>query len=124
MSGVGISFGADRIEDVLNHFEAWPDMVGQGLDVLVVQLEGGDLGQELSVAQTLRGLGLRVEHYPEAAKLKKQFKFANDRRARYVVVLGEEELSAGKVGLKDMKEGGQRVISWEEAMELVRPTTL
>ena len=124
MSGVGISFGADRIEDVLNHFEAWPDMVGQGLDVLVVQLEGGDLGQELSVAQTLRGLGLRVEHYPEAAKLKKQFKFANDRRARYVVVLGQEELSAGKVGLKDMKEGGQRVISLEEAMELLRPTTL
>ena len=65
-----------------------------------------------------------MEHYPEAAKLKKQFKFANDRRARYVVVLGQEELSAGKVGLKDMKEGGQRVISLEEAMELLRPTTL
>ena len=78
MAKRGHQFWADRIEDVLNHFEAWPDMVGQGLDVLVVQLEGGDLGQELSVAQTLRGLGLRVEHYPEATKLKKQFKFAND----------------------------------------------
>ena len=121
MSGVGISFGADRIEDVLNHFDAWPDVVGQGLDVLVVQVEGGDVERELSVAQALRGLGLRVEHYPVAAKLKKQFKFANDRQASHVVVLGQDELSTGKLGLKDMKEGGQRELSLEETMDFLRP---
>ncbi len=121
MSGVGISFGADRIEDVLNHFDAWPDVVGQGLDVLVVQVEGGDVERELSVAQALRGLGLRVEHYPVAAKLKKQFKFANDRQASHVVVLGQAELSTGKLGLKDMKEGGQRELSLEETMDFLRP---
>ncbi|MED5318737.1 MAG: histidine--tRNA ligase, partial [Bacteroidota bacterium] len=76
MSGVGISFGADRIEDILNHFDAWPAMASDGLDAMVVQMEQGELPKELRATQALREAGLSAELYPDPAKLKKQFKYA------------------------------------------------
>ena len=117
MSGVGISFGADRIEDVLNHFDAWPEVVGKGLDVMVVQMEGGNLSRELQIAQEIRTHGLRVELYPESSKLKKQFKYANDRHATWVVILGEEELTNGQVSLKNMEDGSQHSMALGDALE-------
>ena len=120
MSGVGISFGADRIEDVLNHFGAWPVLSTVGLDLLVVQMEGGDVLSELQAAAALRSLGLSVEVYPEAAKLKKQLKYANDRNARWVLLLGEAELQTGMVALKDMTSGEQVVVALEEVPSMVR----
>ena len=120
LSGVGVSFGADRIEDVLNHFDAWPTLATDGLDVMVVQMEGGNLSQELAVVTAMRSQGLSTELYPDAAKLKKQFKYANDRGVRWVVVLGQEELETGTIALKDMHEGVQHQVSLEEGTELVK----
>ena len=120
LSGVGVSFGADRIEDVLNHFDAWPTLATDGLDVMVVQMEGGSLSQELAVVTAMRSQGLSTELYPDAAKLKKQFKYANDRGVRWVVVLGNEELETGTIALKDMHEGVQHQVSLEEGTELVK----
>ena len=120
LSGVGVSFGADRIEDVLNHFDAWPTLATDGLDVMVVQMEGGSLSQELAVVTAMRSQGLSTELYPDAAKLKKQFKYANDRGVRWVVVLGKEELETGTIALKDMHEGVQHQVSLEEGTELVK----
>ena len=116
MSGVGLSFGADRIEDVLNHFDVWPDMASDGLDAMVVQMDRGDLHQELQATQALRKAGLSAELYPEAAKLKKQFKYANDRKVRWVLIFGESELAAGTVMVKDMQEGEQEALSLEKAV--------
>lgn len=120
MSGVGLSFGADRIEDVLNHFEVWPDMASDGLDAMVVQMDRGDLDQELQATQALRKAGLSAELYPEAAKLKKQFKYANDRKVRWVLIFGESELAAGTVMVKDMQEGEQEALSLEKAVEKIQ----
>lgn len=120
MSGVGISFGADRIEDVLNHFDAWPELSNVGLDVMVVQSEGGEVESELQIAHDLRQQGLSVELYPEPAKFKRQFKYANDRGVRWVVVQGEEERGSGTVALKDMAAGTQVQLKVEEVASIVR----
>ncbi len=120
MSGVGISFGADRIEDVLNHFDAWPAMASDGLDAMVVQMEQGELPKELQATQVLRAAGLSVELYPDPAKLKKQFKYANDRKVRWVLVLGESELASGQVMLKDMQEGAQEAMTVKEAVQKIQ----
>ncbi len=120
MSGVGISFGADRIEDVLNHFEAWPAMASDGLDAMVVQMEQGDLPKELQATQALREAGLSAELYPDPAKLKKQFKYANDRNVRWVLVLGENELASSQVMVKDMKEGVQEAMTVKEAVQKIQ----
>ena len=123
MSGVGISFGADRIEDVLNHFNAWPMLSSDGLDVMVVQMDGGDVSREIEVSHRLRAEGLSVELYPDAAKLKKQFKHANDRGARWTVLIGEAELESGKLALKDMKGGEQWTLTLEEAVARIQEGT-
>lgn len=120
LSGVGVSFGADRIEDVLNQFDAWPSLATDGLDVMVVQMEGGSLSKELAVVKAMRNQGLSAELYPDAAKLKKQFKYANDRGVRWVVILGDAELEAGTVTIKDMHEGEQHQVSLTEGVELVK----
>ena len=120
MSGVGISFGADRIEDVLNHFDAWPVMASDGLDAMVVQMEQGELPKELNATQALREAGLSAELYPDPTKLKKQFKYANDRNVRWVLVLGESELASGQVMVKDMQEGAQEAMTLDEAVQKIQ----
>ena len=120
MSGVGISFGADRIEDVLNHFDAWPVMASDGLDAMVVQMEQGELPMELNATQALREAGLSAELYSDPAKLKKQFKYANDRNVRWVLVLGESEVASGQVMVKDMQEGAQEAMTLEEAVQKIQ----
>ena len=120
MSGVGVSFGADRIEDVLNHFEAWPELAFDGLDVMVVQMEGGNLVKELSIVKEMRAQNLSAELYPDAAKLKKQFKYANERGVRWIVILGDAELTAGTLTLKDMRDGAQHAVSLKEAVETIK----
>ena len=120
MSGVGISFGADRIEDILNHFDAWPAMASDGMDAMVVQMEQGELPKELRATQALREAGLSAELYPDPAKLKKQFKYANDRNVRWVLVLGESELASGQVMVKDMQEGAQEAMTVEEAVQKIQ----
>ena len=97
MSGVGISFGADRIEDVLEHFNKFPGELDLTTDVLVTYMDEENCDMELKLVSYLRTNGLAVEMYPDPVKLKKQMKYAGDRAIPYVILIGEEERKAEKV---------------------------
>ena len=110
MSGVGISFGADRIEDVLEHFALFPDFLDKSTYVLIANMGGEELDLELKIASQLRSEGYSVELYPDSTKLKKQMKYADDKNIPYVVIIGEEERSSNKLTLKNMKDGDQKLV--------------
>ena len=107
VSGVGISFGADRIYDVLEHFEAFPSDLATDLDVLVLHMGEETLEGTLKAARLCRESGLRTELYPDAAKLKKQFKYADDRGVPHVIIIGSDEAAQGVATLRNMKNGDQ-----------------
>lgn len=113
VSGVGISFGADRIYDVLEHFGTFPTGLDVGLDILLLHMGEETLPQVLATAAACRREGLRTEVYPDAAKLKRQFKYADDRNVPYVIVIGSDEAAAGNVTLRDMESGAQESVSLE-----------
>jgi len=107
MSGVGISFGADRIYDVLTELELFPEETSQGLTLLFVNFGEKEQSQCLKLVRQLRNTGIACEVYPSSAKLQKQMKYANDRNVKYVALLGENELQNGVVLLKNMSSGEQ-----------------
>ena len=120
VSGVGISFGADRIYDVLEHFGAFPENLGVGLDVLVLNMGEETLDDVLRAAAGCRTAGLRTDLYPEAAKLKRQFKYADDRNVPYVLVLGVDEAASGQVTLRNMRTGDQHLTTLSGAIAMMR----
>ena len=107
MSGVGISFGLDRIYLVLEQLNLFPKTLEHTLDVLCVNFGDKEALASFGVIQQLRAQGYRVELYPEAAKLKKQLAYADSRKVRYVVLIGETELAEGTAILKHMQTGEQ-----------------
>lgn len=117
VSGVGISFGADRIYDVLEHFDAFPDNLATDLDVLVLHMGEETLGQVLLAAKQLRAGGHRTELYPDPAKLKKQFKYADDRGVPHVLIIGSDEAERREATLRNMKTGGQSTGTVAQLME-------
>ena len=120
MSGVGISFGADRIEDVLAHFNKFPDALDLTTDVLVTYMNEKSCDVELQLVSQLRSQGLAVEMYPDPVKLKKQMKYAGDRGIPFVVLIGDEERTAGKVTLKNMSDGSQELLLMNEVFDSIR----
>ena len=106
MSGVGISFGADRIYDVLKGLEKFPEGLRSATRLLLANM--GELPFILPVAAALRSVGVPVEIYPEAAKLKKQFDYADRKAIPFISINGSEEAAAGRVNLKDLRSGEQR----------------
>ena len=119
MSGVGISFGADRIEDVLEHFALFPEFLDQSTDVLIANMGEEDLDLELKIASQLRFEGYSVELYPDSTKLKKQIKYADDKNIPFVVIIGEEERNSNKLTLKNMKDGGQKLVDQSDLTSLL-----
>ena len=119
MSGVGISFGADRIEDVLEHFDLFPDFLNRSTDVLIVNM-GDDLEVELKLASELRLKGFAVEIYPDGVKLKKQMKYADDKSMPFVVLIGEEEKAQNMLTLKRMDNGDQMLLKPSELETALR----
>ena len=110
VSGVGISFGADRIYDVLNQLDLYPRESQSGVKVLFLNLgadESAFCMQQLSV---LRAAGIASEIYPDAAKMKKQMSYANSNAIPFVAIVGGDELAQGKVTLKNMETGEQSLI--------------
>ncbi len=110
VSGVGISFGADRIYDVLNQLDLYPKESQSGVKVLFLNLgadESAFCMQQLSV---LRAAGIASEIYPDAAKMKKQMSYANSNAIPFVAIVGGDELAQGKVTLKNMETGEQSLI--------------
>ena len=117
MSGVGISFGADRIEDVLEHFDKFPVAIDLTTDVLIVNMDDSQLDQELELSGKLRDAGLAAELYPDSSKLKKQMKYADDKSIPFVAIMGEEERANNIITLKNMESGEQWALSSEELIE-------
>ena len=114
LSGVGISFGADRIYDVLNTLNLYPQNATRGTEVLFINFGEAESDYCLPIASQVRAAGISVELYPDCAKMKKQMAYANAKGIPFVVLAGESEISQGKVTLKNMLTGDQQLVSAEE----------
>ena len=110
ISGVGISFGADRIYDVLNQLELYPEAVTTATQILFINFGEKETEYCLPILSGLRASGVRAEIYPDAAKMKKQMQYANLKSIPYVALVGENEMAAGKVTLKNMATGEQQMV--------------
>lgn len=120
VSGVGISFGVDRIFDVLNALNAYPtDAVGT-TQVLFINFGDCEMTYCLPVLKRLREAGIRSELYPDAAKMKKQMSFANAKQIPFVALAGENEMNAGKFSLKNMATGEQMLVDADELINIVK----
>jgi len=108
MSGVGVSFGADRIYDVLMGLGKFPGGIASGADILFANMGRAELDYVLPIAASLRAAGLAVEVYPDAAKLKKQFDYCDRKGIGFLSVCGENEAAAGTVQIKNLSSGEQR----------------
>lgn len=114
MSGVGISFGADRIYDVLNELNLFPATLTKGVRVLFINFGENEQAYCMQLAHQLRNENIACDIYPTAAKLQKQMKYANDSSAEYVALIGEAELETKTITLKNMTSGEQTKNTVEE----------
>lgn len=119
VSGVGISFGADRIYDVLHGMSLFPSEDIDGVKVMLANFGGEAEKASLQFLEKLQVNGISAELYPEAAKLKKQFAFADNRNIPFTVIIGSEELAQQKYQMKNMKSGEQGVYSPDEILEIL-----
>ena len=108
MSGVGVSFGADRIYDVMKGLGKFPEALSAGSRLLFANLGADDVRYVLGIASALRGRGISVEVYPDAVKLKKQFDYASRKAIPFISISGESERSSGRVNLKNLATGVQQ----------------
>ena len=113
LSGVGISFGADRIYDVLNTLDLYPQNATQATQVLFINFGEAESDYCLPIASQVRAAGISVELYPDCAKMKKQMAYANAKGIPFVVLAGESEINQGNVTLKNMLTGDQQLVSAE-----------
>ena len=120
VSGVGISFGADRIYDVLNQLDLYPASSVEHTRVLFVHFGEAERLYCLPWLKALRANGVNAEVYPDCAKMKKQMSYADNKHIPYVAIVGETEMAADKVMLKDMATGEQQLAGLEEVMETIR----
>lgn len=114
ISGVGISFGADRIYDVLKELDLFPKDTDQGLTLMFVNFGEKEQKYCMKLAKEIRQNGIDCEIYPTSAKMQKQMKYANDIRVQHVAIVGETEISEGLIQLKNMETGDQEEMSLEE----------
>ena len=120
LSGVGISFGADRIYDVLNQLNLYPEAVTTATQVLFINFGEKETAYSLPILASLRTQGIRCEIYPDASKMKKQMQYANQKGIPFVAMTGETEMAAGKVMLKNMATGAQQLLSPDEIPQNIK----
>ena len=120
LSGVGISFGADRIYDVLNTLDLYPKETISGTQLLFINFGEKETAYCLPIAKLCREAGIRTEIYPDKAKMKKQMTYANAKQVPFVALAGENEINAGKLTLKNMATGEQHLVAPEEVVNLVK----
>ncbi len=120
VSGVGISFGADRIYDILSQLDLFPEGFSHATDLLFVNFGEKEADWILPILKDLRASGIRCELYPETAKMKKQMTYANNNRIPFVALVGEKEMQEGVIGLKNMISGEQRNCSLQELTDEVK----
>ena len=119
ISGVGISFGADRIFDVLNQLDLYPKEAVTGTRVLFVNFGAAEMTYCLPVLARLRATGISAEIFPDSAKMKKQMAYANAKGVPYVAIVGENEMAEGKVMLKNMTTGEQNLLTVDELVAVL-----
>lgn len=120
LSGVGISFGADRIYDVLNTLDLYPKESVTGTQLLFINFGEKETDYILPIAMQARQAGIRTEIFPDAVKMKKQMAYANAKHIPFVVLAGDNEIAQNKVTLKIMETGEQLVLSAEELLERIK----
>lgn len=113
VSGVGISFGLDRIYLVLEELNLFPQTLDQSIQVLCLNFGEKEVLASLKLISTLRNLGIKADLYPTGAKIQKQFKYANNRNVPYVILLGEKELNENTFVVKNMSSGEQKTFSMD-----------
>ncbi|WP_217961455.1 histidine--tRNA ligase [Muribaculum intestinale] len=114
LSGVGISFGADRIYDVLNTLDLYPENTSAASKVIFLNLGADESTVSLKAAKMLRASGIAAEVYPDTVKMKKQMAYADAMRIPFVAIIGETELESGTVTLKDMEAGNQEAVALDD----------
>ena len=114
VSGVGISFGADRIYDVMEELNLWPESLVSPMKAIIMCLDESSLDYGFNLMSELRQEGISIDMYPEAAKLKKQFKYAEDLKIEYAIFIGETERNTGIVNIKNLKSGDQQSVKRDE----------
>ncbi len=120
ISGVGISFGADRIYDVLNQLDLYPAGIGKALDVLFVNFGDKESRRALNIIATLHKEGISAELYPDTAKMKKQMALADNLNVPYVAIIGETELANDTITLKTMSTGEQKELTLSDLISLIK----
>ena len=120
LSGVGISFGADRIYDVLNHLDLYPKEAVNGTQVLFINFGEKEIAYCMPIAQLMRKNGVSTEVYADSVKMKKQMNYANATGVSFVALVGENEMNEGKVTLKNMQTGEQQMVTPEEMLAIVK----
>ena len=119
ISGVGISFGVDRIFDVLNALDAYPKESMNGTQLLFINFGEKETAYCMPIAAKAREAGIRTEIYPDSVKMKKQMSYANAKQIPFVAVAGENEISEGKVTLKNMLTGEQMLVTTDQLIAAV-----
>ncbi len=120
VSGVGISFGADRIYDVMNTLDLYPKESIVSTQLLFINFGEKEALYSLKSLQKVRAAGIKAELYPDAAKMKKQMTYANKKEISYVAMAGENEINEEKVTLKNMATGDQKLVSIDELIEIIK----
>jgi histidyl-tRNA synthetase len=120
VSGVGISFGADRIYDVLTELEKFPANLGQSAQIIFINFGAESLPYCIKSAARLRAAGFSTLVYPDAVKMKKQMEFANKNHIPYVVFVGETEISSNTLTVKNMTTGEQSTVTMEQLLDMMQ----
>ena len=120
ISGVGISFGVDRIYDVLNALDCYPKDATNGTQLLFINFGDRETAYCLPAVAKAREAGIRTEIFPDSSKMKKQMSYANAKQILFVALAGENEIAAGKLTLKNMLSGEQQLLNIEEIINIVK----
>ena len=120
VSGVGISFGADRIYDVLNQLDAFPKDASQSTQILFINFGETEERFCLPLVQKLRAAGIKTELYPGNGKMKKQMEYANSRKIPFVALIGEDEMKQNLITVKDMASGEQTKLTINELIAKIK----
>ncbi|MDE6341994.1 MAG: histidine--tRNA ligase, partial [Muribaculaceae bacterium] len=119
LSGVGISFGADRIYDVLNALNLYPEEISGSVKALFINFGKDEARAAQKCIKDLRRNGISAQLYPDAAKIKKQMQFANAEGVQYVVMIGEEELANHTATVKNMTDGSQSTVEQSKLADVI-----
>lgn len=120
LSGVGISFGADRIYDVLGQLDLYPQETQSGMQLLFINFGAAEAAHCLRLAAQARLAGIATEVYPDSVKMKKQMSYANAHNVPFVALVGETEMAEGRITLKNMTTGEQQSLTIEEAVKAIK----